>query len=56
MTDTQERRFDGTIWTFAHDLKDGRWVPRTPYAEAVIETQQKRGNPELAPWCEGSHK
>ena len=34
-------------------LENGKWVPATPVAQVMLETQRKRGNPESAPWCEG---
>jgi hypothetical protein len=45
-----------TYWATTHHLVNGRWITESGYASAIVATQRKRGNPDLAPWCEGSYK
>lgn len=40
------------LWNQPHQLREGRWVPATPIANAVVRGQHQRGNPVLAPWTE----
>lgn len=53
MTETREKKFDGTQFCQPTVLRNGKWVPVTPVAQAMLQEQRSRGNPVTAPWCEG---